>query len=74
MHTISWEKALHAMENGEKVKRVDWGYADHAFLFLEYFNHAYNFYLKGAYNFDVDMIEGYGLTYNDIKSTKWIIL
>lgn len=74
MNTISWAEALEAMEKGKSVKRIDWGYAEHAYLFLEYFNHAYQFYMKGAYNHGPDVIEGYGLTYNDITSTKWIIL
>lgn len=74
MNTVSWNEALKALEDGKNVKRTDWWYAEHAYISLSMFNHEYQFYMKGKYNTGPDTVEGYGLVYADIKSTKWIIL
>ena len=68
-------KTVESMESGKKVRRTDWGYSEKAYLVLLECNNASQFYLYSeAYNSNPEIPIGYGITYSDVVSEKWVEL
>lgn len=67
-----FDEALKVIEKGIKVKIIDWGYPEHAYIQLDNFYGEPCFVMIGHNELDSKSRCIYRLTYTDIKSNKWI--
>ena len=71
---MNFTNALDALRDGNRVKRISWAYPVRAMIELEEFLGILNFYMLGAYGYDMETPVGYGLTYTDVIAIDWEIV
>ena len=73
---MNFSFALKQLEDGKKVRRVNWGFSNDVFLLLEDLPLANSerdrgFYIYNTYNSSSGLPYGYDLTYQDICADDW---
>jgi len=75
---MNFIEAVECAEDGNKIKRLAWGYGHHTYITLEEFENGLDFMLNGQFSehkYDNHELGKcvYEMSYEDVISNDWII-
>lgn len=71
---MNFNEAITALEEGKKIRRMEWGFATESYLELKPWYGTKIIYIVGRHSDEPNLLQSYGMQYDDIKATDWEIV